>query len=135
MVLRAFGGHDITVDFDVRTHVVRGAASADMRDVRAGARVYADTILEGGRIFAKTLRLEGGSVLGETRGQVLSYDTGIGLLKIRDIVSAQPITLRVTPRTDIRSGEQTLRPLDLVNGTLVQISFQGVADGPSIAER
>jgi hypothetical protein len=134
MVVRAFGGRDISIDYDVRTNVVRGAAPADLREVRPGTRLYADTILKDGRIFAKTIRIEGRSVLGETRGQVLSYDAARGLLKVRDIISAQPLTLRLTSRTDIRSGEQPARAADLVNGTLVQVSFQGVSDGPSVAE-
>jgi hypothetical protein len=135
MVVRAFGGRDISIDYDVRTHVLRGAARADVREVRPGTRVYADTILKDGRIFAKTLRIEGGSVLGETRGQVLSYDAGRGLLKVRDIISAQPLTLSLTARTDIHSDDQPVRAADLVSGTLVQISFQGVSDGPSVAEK
>jgi hypothetical protein len=134
MVVRAFGGRDISIDYDVRTNVLRGAAPADLREVRPGTRLYADTILKDGRIFAKTIRIEGRSVLGETRGQVLSYDAARGLLKVRDIISAQPLTLRLTSRTDIRSGDQPARAADLVNGTLVQVSFQGVSDGPSVAE-
>jgi hypothetical protein len=134
MVVRAFGGRDISIDYDVRTNVLRGAARADLREVRPGTRVYVDTILKDGRIFAKTLRIEGGSVLGETRGQVLGYDAGRGLLKVRDIISAQPLILRLTSRTDIRSGDQPASTADLVNGTLVEINFQGVSDGPSVAE-
>jgi hypothetical protein len=135
MVVRAFGGRDISIDYDVRTNVLRGAARADLREVRPGTRVYADTILNDGRIFAKTLRIEGGSVLGETRGQVLSFDSARGLLKVRDIISAQPLTLRLTSRTAIRSGDQPAPAGDLVSGTLVEISFQGVSDGPSVAEK
>ncbi len=135
IVVRAYGGRDISIDFDVRTHVLRGAAPADIREVRPGSRVYADTILKDGRIFAKTLRLDGSSVLGETRGQVISYDPGRGLLKVRDIISAQPLSLRLTAKTDIRSGDQATPASDLVSGTLVQISFQGVSDGPSVAEK
>ena len=135
MVVRAFGGRDISIDYDVRTNVLRGAAHADLREVRPGTRVYADTILKDGRIFAKTLRIEEGAALGETRGQVLSYDPGRGLLKVRDIISAQPLTLRLTARTDIRSDDQPAHAADLLNGTLVQISFQGVSDGPSVAEK
>jgi hypothetical protein len=66
---------------------------------------------------------------------VLSYDPGRGLLKVRDIISSQPLTLRLSSRTDIRSGDQPAGAADLVNGTLVQISFQGVSDGPSVAEK
>jgi hypothetical protein len=135
MVVRAFGGRDVTVDFDVRTRVVRGAAPVEMREVRPGTRVYADTILKDGRIFAKTVNIEGRSVLGDARGQVLNYEADRGLLKVRDIVSAQPLNLRVTPQTEVRFGDQPAHASDLVSGTLVQITFQGVSDGPSVAEK
>jgi len=136
IVLRAFGGGHFTIDLDVRTHIVRGAAPAELREVRAGARVYVDSIQKDGRVFAKTLHIEdAGSVLGETRGQVLSYDAGHGLLKVRDIISAQPLNLRLTPRTEIHSGDQVIKPSQLVRGSLVQIGFQGVSDGPSVAEK
>lgn len=134
--LRAFGGGDYTIDFDVRTRVLRGPSSAQLRDVRPGTRLYADTIQKDGKIFAKMLHLEGtGSMLGETRGQVVSYDSGHGLLKVRDVISDQPLNLRLTSRTEIRAGEQAIQPFELVPGALVQISFQGVSDGPSVAEK
>jgi uncharacterized protein DUF5666 len=136
ILLRAFGGGDFTIDFDSRTRVMRGATPAQLRDVRAGTRIYVDSIPKDGRVFAKTLHLEsGGSILGETKGQVLSYDEAHGLLKVRDIISAQPLNLRVTPRTEIRSGDQGINASDLVAGSLVKIRFQGVSDGPSVAEK
>jgi len=136
IVLRAFGGGDFTIDFDVRTRVMRGAALAELREVRTGTRVYVDSIQKDGRVFAKTLHIEGaGSILGETEGQVLSYDPDRRLLKVRDIISAQPLNLRVTPRTEIRSGDQGMNASQLVAGSLVQINFQGVSDGPSVAEK
>jgi len=134
--LRAFGGGDFTIDFDVRTRVMRGSAPAELRDIRAGTRLYADTIQKDGRVFAKILHLEStGSILGETRGQVLSYDPSRGLLKVRDIISEQPLSLRLTSRTEVRAGDQTIQASGLVTGTLVQINFYGVSDGPSVAER
>ena len=136
IVLRAFGGRDFTIDFDVRTRVVRGAAPAELRDIRTGTRVYVDSIQKDGRVFAKTLHIEGtGSILGETKGQVLSYDPNRRLLKVRDSISAQPLNLRLTPQTEIRSGDQGIKASELVTGSLVQINFQGVSDGPSVAEK
>ena len=136
MVLRAFGGRDFTIDFDVRTRVMRGAAPAELRDVRAGTRVYVDSIQKDGRIFAKALQIENaGSILGETKGQVLSYDASHGLLKVRDIISEQPMSLRVTSQTEIRAGEQVVKPSELVAGSLVQVGFRGATDGPSVAEK
>jgi hypothetical protein len=136
MVLRAFGGGDFTIDFDVRTRVMRGAAQAELRDVRAGTRIYVDSIQKDGRIFARALHIENaGSILGETRGQILSYDAGRGLLKVRDRISEQPLSLRLTSRTEIRAGEQVVKPSELVAGSLVQVGFQGVSDGPSVVEK
>ena len=136
IVLRAFGGGDFTIDYDIRTRVLRGATPAEMREIRAGTRIYVDSIPKDGRAFAKTLVIESiGSILGETRGQVLSYDAGRELLKVRDVVSAQPLNLRVTARTEIRLGDQGLKAPELVAGSLVNISFQGVSDGPSVAEK
>ncbi len=136
LVLRAFGGGDFTIDFDVRTRVMRGAAPAELRDVRAGTRIYVDSIQKEGRIFARTLHIENaGSILGETKGQVLSYDSSRQLLKVRDIISEQPLSLRLTTQTEIRAGNQVVKPSELVGGSLVRIGFQGVSDGPSVAEK
>jgi len=135
MVVRAFGGRDVTVDFDVRTQVLRGASPASIREIRPGSRIYADTIAKDGRTFAKTLRIETSSVLGETRGQVLSYDNTRGLLQVRDLISSQPLTLHVSPRTAIESGDLAVSATDIVTGSLVEISFQGASNGPSSAEK
>lgn len=134
LVVKAFGGRDVTIDFDARTHVMRGATPASIRDVRPGAKVYADTIANNERIFAKTLRLEAGSVLGEARGQVLGYDATRGLLKVRDLISSQPINLSVTSGTKVHSGDQPATAADLVTGALVQIDFQGSSEGRSVAD-
>src|SRR5262249_8792838 len=60
VLLRAFGGRDITVDFDVRTKILREEAPVSTRELRPGARIYADTSLVNGRVFAKTIRISSG---------------------------------------------------------------------------
>lgn len=135
MVVRAFGGRDVTIDFDVRTHVVRGTTPASLREIRPGTRIYADTILKDGRIFAKTLRLDTNPTPGEARGQVTAYDAARKVLRVRDEISAQPLALRVTSHTDIRSGSQPAQVTELVAGTLVQVEFRSASDGPSSAEK
>lgn len=135
MVVRAFGGRDVTIDFDVRTKVVRGSIPAAVREIRPGTRIYADTILNDRRIFAKTVHIETNSALGDARGQVTAYDAAKGILSIRDIISSQPLTLRVTGQTEIHAGGQSAQPTELVDGTLVQITFRSATDGPSAAEK
>ena len=44
IVVRAFGGKDLTLDFDVRTQILQGMNVLSVRDIRPGTRIYADTI-------------------------------------------------------------------------------------------
>src|ERR1700741_777309 len=44
MIVRAFGGREVMIDFDVRTCVMSGDTVAAMRDVKPGTRIYADTV-------------------------------------------------------------------------------------------
>lgn len=134
MVIRAFGGRNVTINFDARTRLSRGAQPATIGEIRPGTRVYVDTISNEGRIFAKSLRIATDASLGETRGQVTGYDASKQLLRVRDIISSQPLALRITPGTDIHSGSQPVQAVDLVNGTLVQITFQSAAEGPGAAK-
>ena len=135
MTVRAFGGRDVEIDYDVRTRVVHGTSPAAIRDIRPGTRIYADTILNERRIFAKTLHIDTSTILGETRGQVISYDAERRMVKVRDIISSQPLTFRLSSQTNIRAGNQPLQSSSLTEGTLVQIMFRSVADGPSAAEK
>ena len=135
MVVRAFGGRDITIDFDVRTAVLRGTTPASSRDLRPGTRVYADTILKDGRTFAKTVRIAGNASSGETRGQVISYDPSKKLLKVRDIISSQPFSLRLNAVTEVRSNGQPVQPGELIIGTLVHVVFRSGFEGANSAQK
>src|SRR5437879_7945481 len=43
IVLRAFGGRDVNLSFDVRTKVLRQETAVSTREIRPGTRIYADT--------------------------------------------------------------------------------------------
>ncbi len=135
MVIRAFGGRDITVDFDVRTTVLRGTSAVSPREIRPGMRVYADTILKDRRTFAKTVRISTGASMGETRGQVTEYDPARKLLKVRDVISSQPFSVRLNPLTDIRDGGRAAQANELVSGTLVQVVFRSGFEGANSAQK
>jgi len=135
MTVRAFGGREVAINFDVRTRILRGTQPAAIREIRPGTRVYVDTIFNDGQVFAKNLRIATNSALGETRGQVTGYDATKQVLRVRDIISSQPVALRVTRQTEIHSGNQPAQAMDLVNGTLVQVTFRSVSDGPIEAEK
>jgi len=124
VVLRAFGGKDITVDFDVRTKILRAEAPVPTRELRPGARIYADTSLVNGRVFAKTIRISADAATGEANGQVTAYDPSARKLKIRNAVASEPLEVRITPETKIRSGDRTVEPSQLAEGTLLHVAFQ-----------
>lgn len=135
MVVRAFGGRDVTINFDVRTCVMQGESVASMREVKPGTRLYADTILSDGRIFAKTVRVATNAAQGETRGQVSSYDSSRKILRVRDAISASDFNVQVTANTEIRSAGQPSTASALTTGTLVDVHFRPGAEGTNLAEK
>jgi len=134
-VVRAFGGRDVTIDFDGRTKVIREQTSVSTREIRPGARIYADTIVVNGRIFAKTVHIETSPTLGEVRGQVTHYDPTRHVLSIRDALAPEPVQIRITPETAIHAGDRPAEPSRLVVGTLVRIGFRPGPEGADVAQK
>jgi hypothetical protein len=124
VVLRAFGGRDVSVDFDVRTRILREETPVSTRELRPGARIYADTALVNGRIFAKTIRIGPSAATGEANGQVTAYDPGTRRLKIRNALAAEPLEVQIISATTIRTGERTVDPSTLTVGSLVHVTFR-----------
>jgi uncharacterized protein DUF5666 len=135
ITLRAFGGRDVTVNYDVRTCVARGNTLASLRDIKPGTRIYADTILNDGHIFAKALRLPTDAALGETQGQVTGYDPGKRILRVRDTISSRGFDVMVTGNTQIRASGQSVQPGELRSGALVRIVFKSANEGTNLAEK
>ena len=135
MTLRVFGGRDLTLNFDVRTCVTKGEALASMRDVRPGMRVYADTILNDGRIFAKAIRVSTIAPLGEAQGQVTGYEADKRLLRVRDAISSRGFNLQITGNTDIRSNGQAVPVQELRSGALVKVVFKSGLESTNLAEK
>ena len=124
MTVRPFGhGKPMRVEFDVRTRVIRDGVAGTQRDIKTGDRVYLDTMLNGTKVFAKTIWVQANAPTGNGRGQVVDYDSGAGLLTVRDELSQQPVRFRLTPATVIRQGSETRSVADLAPGTLVDMSF------------
>ncbi|MEY2413051.1 MAG: hypothetical protein QOD84_1657 [Acidobacteriaceae bacterium] len=129
--VRPFGAkRKITVNFDVRTHFYLEGQPATERALRDGQRVYVDTMLNGDKVFAKSVWIQTSATAGSGRGQVVSYDRGSGVLTLRDELSAMPETFHLTPATIIKNGTQTSSVSDLEPGSLVALTF-GVQDGMS----
>ena len=132
--VQVYGGGRVNVYFDPRTHIYRNGSEATLADLRAGDRVSIDTMLDGGNIFARTIRLKGTANAGQSQGVVLSYSPTSGDLILRDGLSPQPLRLRLTPQTRLLSRGQVVAASQLVSGTLVSVTFDPQKDGHEVAK-
>ena len=124
LTVRPFGnGKQMHVDFDIRTNFLRNGVGAQARDLRQGDRIYLDTMLNGSRVFAKTIWIQAETPTGNGQGQILDYDTRAGLLTVRDELSQQPMRFRLTPTTVVKDGDQARTGNELPPGTLVALTF------------
>lgn len=123
MSLRAFGGSRMDIAFDMRTKVFRDGLPATARDIKPGNRVYVDTMLNGTKVFAKTIRIETKGGEGDARGQVVGYDSQRGIITLREKVSPEPVRLHVTPQTAVQMAKGNGSVADIRPGALVVVSF------------
>lgn len=123
MALHVFGGNQMDISFDIRTKVFRDGLPASARDIKPGSRVYVDTMLNGTKVFAKTIRIETRGGEGDARGQVVGYDAKRGILSLREKVSPEPVRLRVTPKTTVQMVKGNGSVGDIRPGALVVVNF------------
>ncbi len=135
LTLNVFGGRPMKVLFDERTQVYRDGLQAPLRDLRAGDHVSVETVLDGTTVFARSIHMLSQLPEGECQGQVLRYDRGKGELIVRDLLSPEPIKLRVSSTTTIlRQGQQSSAG-DIIAGMLISIHFQADRDGQNVANK
>lgn len=131
--VQVFGGGKINVYFDPRSHVYNNGNEASISDLHVGDRVSIDTMLDGGNIFARTIRLKGASNGGESQGVVVDYVASSGQLILRDRLSPQSLRLRVTPQTRVMQSGHAVSVSELVSGTLVAVKFDPQNKGRDVA--
>jgi hypothetical protein len=131
--VQVFGGGKLNIYFDPRSHIYNNGKEASISELRVGDRVSIDTMLDGGNIFARTIRLKGPSNGGESQGVVLSYVASSGQLILRDRISPQPLRLRVTSQTRIMEAGHAASVGQLVNGALVAVTFDPQNKGRDVA--
>lgn len=128
MVVRAFGGRDVKIAFDPRTQLMPANAttastkSTDWAAIPTGSVVSVDTVLESGKLFAVTVRTRP-STAAEMNGQVLRYDATRSRLILRDPLSPENVSFRVTGDTTVVNRGQTSSPQALSEGMLVHLWF------------
>jgi Domain of unknown function (DUF5666) len=124
MTLRIFGGGTTKIAFDPRTKMYRDGATATAADLQPGERVYVDTVLNGGIIFARSIRITTASI-GESQGTVINFESSSGELTVRDPLSPRPIKVRVTAATkivNIKRSEGNISR-EILPGSLIELNF------------
>lgn len=116
LVLLPFGGGSMEIAFDPRTRFMRDDANVNAHALRPGDRVHLETILDGGRVFAKKVHITTYSSRGEARGQVVAYDAQGGQFSVNDAISARVLDFQLSQSTKL-AGQR------LLPGMLVQVDF------------
>jgi len=123
LTLQIFGAGKMKVLFDPRTQIFRGETPGSTPDLHLGDRVYVDTILDGSNIFAKNIRVAGAAADGHSQGVVVSYHADKNELVLRDLLSPDPVKLRLTSDTLLVQDGRPAFASQLVPGTLVDVNF------------
>jgi len=135
ITLRPFGGGNIKILFDPRTHVYRDGVSGTSSDLREGEHAHLDTILDDNSIFATSIRVKTTLNLGETRGVVLRYRSDQGELIVRDAISPAPVRVRLSSSTQLVQGDRSVASSVLVPGTLIAVKFNNEGNGRDAARK
>ena len=124
ITVRPFSGKQrLHMNFDIRTYIFLDGQAATQRDLKPGERVYLDTMLNGNKVFAKSIWIKNGTQSGNGRGQILRYDSRANTITLKDEVSAEPVSFHLDSATIIHKGDMTGSVADLKPGSLVAITF------------
>ena len=138
MTVRIYGSKTMRVKFDQRTHFYRDGKETTQLAVKTGDRIYLDTQLFEGKVFAKNVHVETGSTPADASGQIVSFNAKSGDMVVRDDLAGANVKFRVGPQTVIKSGQSAATPGSLRAGALIAVKFSprsrstGTADEVSI---
>lgn len=136
LTVRVFGSKQtMKILFDPRTHIFRDGSPVALHDLRNEDHVSVETRLDGTDVFAQSIHIFGHSTMGETSGQVLSYDSGRGEVIIRDALASQAVKLKVSSDTVVSGTEKgpAYSLADLKEGALVTAKFSSGDHGRDVA--
>lgn len=123
LTVRAFGGQKLNINFDVRTEIYFNGTPVRQRELKQGQRVYVDTMLNGDKVFAKSIWINAVPPSGYGRGQIVGYDTSNRTLEVRDELTLQTLRFQLLPSTVIRRGDEAGSIGDLEPGALISLEF------------
>ena len=135
IAVQPFGsGASMKMFFDERSHFYRDGRETTQLGVKPGDRVYVDTQLDNGRIFARNIRVDSNTMPADASGQVLSYDPTRALLTIQDQLSSQPVSFRLDDHTVVKGAAGPAAARDLVPGSLISVRFAPVRANRGLAQ-
>jgi Domain of unknown function (DUF5666) len=132
------GGQKVKMFIDERTRIYRNGEETTVLGIRKGDRVYADTMLDGARVFAKNVRVEnqaGGAGVAEVRGQVTGVSPEKGTVTLRDELTSQPVTIAVGSGTQYSALKGSASSADLQPGSMVDVQFAPGKDRRDMAQQ
>ena len=123
LLVHPFGGHDLHIAFDTRTELVQDDTRTQVAGIPPGSVVSVDTVMDGGKLFARTVRVTAATA-GEMSGQVVRYDASKSRLVLHDPGSPEDVTLHVTANTTVTNHDQRASLDALTPGALVHVNFE-----------
>ena len=123
MAVRVYDAGTMHVKFDQRTHFYRDGKETTQLTVKKGDRVYLDTQLFEGKVFAKNVHVESGNRSADASGQIMSFNRKTGDMVVQDQLAGSAVRFRVDPQTTIKSGEARTTTSALRPGALIAVKF------------
>jgi hypothetical protein len=121
--VKTFGdGKAMNMVFDERTHIYRDGVETTERGIRQGDRVYVDSMLDGGKLFARNIRVVTSLKPSDAQGQIVSYDARSGRMTVRDDISGVAVSFHVSQETVVKGGDGQ-GAINLVPSALVSVKF------------
>lgn len=124
LTIQPFGkGEKLKVFIDERSHIYRNGTETTVLGIHQGDRVYADTMLDGSKIFAKNIRVITQPTLAEVRGQVIAVHPDKGTVTVQDQLSSKPVSFAIGGLTKYSSPKGNVTASDVRPGALVDVQF------------
>ena len=119
---------------DERSHIYRNGTETTVLGIHKGERVYADTMLDGSKVFAKNVRVITDPTVAEVRGQVLARDPERGTISVRDQLSSRPVSFQVNGTTKYIGNKGEASSSDLLVGSLIDVQFSADRANHDVAQ-
>lgn len=134
MTVHIYDSGTLHVKFDQRTHFYRDGKETTQLTVKKGDRVYLDTQLFEGKVFAKNVHVESGSRSADASGQIVSFNRKSGDMVVRDQLAGSTVRFRVDPQTTVKNGDAKTTLSALRPGSLVAVKFSPRSRSTGTAE-